>query len=692
MIFRFSARFPFQFSSTKVIKERQLVWNDQLHTLFSINIISRLETFAKMPTTNFSNITEDEILKVKNAPFHYRKDEVKKPLEDDFMYEFKYNFPLPTHGHDSKFLDFTVEDEKNKDNIASQLVKSITRSIQTRDSKEFAGLFVQNGVWRDKLVFTWDYRSFNTQSKIQKAASDLFPQASVQNEKLIDPLPSIQRPYKDITWLQAVYSFDTDVASASGVANIVKTKEGFKLWTLHTVIEGLHGHPEVPNPDGHMVGNKAWCDQRAEDNNLEGIEPDVVVIGGGHCGLHIAARLKALGITPLIIERNQRIGDNWRKRYEYLSLHLPHWGDHFPYFPFPEHWPTYTPAGKMGDWLDWYAQALELPTWTDSNIISTAQRANGEWDITIQRGTKENKYSRTLHPKHIILATSFAGVPFMPEIPGIQEFKGEIRHSTQHDSAREWEGKKVLVVGTSSSGFDTAFDFARRGIDVTLLQRSPTYIMSLDESVPRMIQPIYGPGGHKAPDMDTADRIANGLPVGPAEELFRRTAKEIWDADAEMIAKMEKASFQVWRGQRDTGQQTLAYTRNGGFYFDAGACQAIIDGRIKVQQGYPVRFNEQSVILNDNSQAKYDLVILATGFKNAVESVRQIFGGDVAGNFKPIWGIDEEGELRCAWKETGVQNLWLMIGALQHSRYHSKKLALRIKAILEGIARKPYAG
>lgn len=46
-----------------------------------------------------------------------------------------------------------------------------------------------------------------------------------------------------------------------------------------------------------------------------------------HCsGLMTAARLKALGVTALIIERNPRIGDNWRGRYEALSLHLPHWG------------------------------------------------------------------------------------------------------------------------------------------------------------------------------------------------------------------------------------------------------------------------------------------------------------------------------------------------------------------------------
>jgi cation diffusion facilitator CzcD-associated flavoprotein CzcO len=140
----------------------------------------------------------------------------------------------------------------------------------------------------------------------------------------------------------------------------------------------------------------------------------------------------------------------------------------------------------MGDWLEWYASALELTTWTDSNVIRALQSSAGDWEITVQRGTNEGRYNRTFHPKQVVVATSLAGVPFIPQIPGQERFKGVVRHSTKHESAREWVGKKVLVIGTSSSGFDTAFDFARRNIDVTLLQRSPTYLMSLTESVPRV--------------------------------------------------------------------------------------------------------------------------------------------------------------------------------------------------------------
>ena len=81
---------------------------------------------------------------------------------------------------------------------------------------------------------------------------------------------------------------------------------------------------------------------------------------------------------------------------------------------------------------------------------------------------------------------------------------------------------------------------------------------------------------------------------------------------------------------------------------------------------------------------------MATGFSNTIDSVRRTLGNGVADRCKPIWGIDKEGELNSAYRGTGVPNFWLMVGTLQHGRYHSKRLSLRIKAMLEGIAPEPY--
>lgn len=401
----------------------------------------------------------------------------------------------------------------------------------------------------------------------------------------------------------------------------------------------------------------------------------------------MAARCNALGMNNLIIERTDEIGDIWKKRYEYLSLHFPHWQDDLPYFNLPKRWPAYTPAQKQGIYMEWYASALELNVWCKSSVVKAEQDDHGNWTVIIN---KEGQETRTLHPKQVVMATSLCGVPMTPVIPGMADFKGVLRHSTAHDSSRDFVGKKVCVVGTSSSGFDTAFDCSRRGIDVTLLQRSPTYVMSLTHSVPRIIGNYAPDAEGNRPDLEEQDRLFFATPVGPGEELGRRNAKVLEDLDRPLLDALNARGLRTWRGQRGTGGGTLGMTRNGGFYFDAGACEHIINGKIKVEPGYIESFTRDKVILNGSREREFDLVVFATGFSNTIDSVRATLGDKIANQCGPIWGVDEEGEFKTAYKETGVANLWIMVGYLPMSRYHSKLLAMRLKALKEGISLEPY--
>ncbi|GKZ61892.1 hypothetical protein AnigIFM49718_008959 [Aspergillus niger] len=586
----------------------------------------------------------------------------KPPVDDNFMYDFKYNHVLPT----SDVLGIENPMDCDAQREAGDIVARLSQAMGARDAQTFAEMFLPYA--------------------ILKAATDLFPQTKATDFKFLNPAPTISRPYPDFAQLQFVVSFETEVVVSSAVINAVFTQEGWKIYTMHTVAEKLKQLPELPPPDGHMTGPVSWEKQRAAE--IDAANPEILIIGGGQNGLALAARCKALGMDSLIIERSEEIGDVWKKRYEYLSLHFPHWADDLPYFPYPKLWPTYTPAQKQGMYMKWYAEALELNVWTKSEVVKAEQDDQHNWTVVIN---KEGQETRQLHPKHVIMATSLCGVPMTPEIPGMADFKGgAIRHSTAHDSAREFVGKKVCVVGTSSSGFDTAFDCSRRGIDVTLLQRSPTYIMSLTHSVPRTIG-NYGPDAEgNRPSHEEQDRLFFATPTGPGEELARRNAKMLEDLDRPLLDALHARGLRTWRGQRGTGGSTLGQTRNGGFYFDAGACEHIINGKIKVEPGYIERFTEDKVILNDGRERQFDLIVFATGFSNTIDSVRATLGDRIADQCGPIWGIDEEGEFKTAYRETGVPNLWLMVGYLPYTRFHSKLLAMRIKALMEGISPAPY--
>lgn len=91
------------------------------------------------------DIFENDLLKVQNAPLLYRNQIAQKPVADDYMYAFKYNFPLPTHEEGADVLDFTEDDEKNQEAVADRFLKEMEQVIQSRDAKAFADLFLQSG-------------------------------------------------------------------------------------------------------------------------------------------------------------------------------------------------------------------------------------------------------------------------------------------------------------------------------------------------------------------------------------------------------------------------------------------------------------------------------------------------------------------------------------------------------------------
>ncbi|KFZ02023.1 hypothetical protein V500_00473 [Pseudogymnoascus sp. VKM F-4518 (FW-2643)] len=621
-------------------------------------------------------------LKAKVVVDYVEREVTPSPVADDFMYDFQFNHSLPTYGRGA--VEIPVDCDAQVE--AESIIHNLSQAMGSGDAQAFTALFLEFGVWRDKISYTWDYRTFNFHSAILKAASDLFPNTKAKNFNLLSPAPNVSRPYADYSQLQIVVSFETELVVASAVINAVLTNAGWKIYTMHTAAEELKQFPEIQPMDGHMTGAVSWEKQRRED--IDRANPEILIIGGGQNGLALAARCKALGMDSLIIERSDKIGDVWKNRYEYLSLHFPHWADDLPYFPYPKHWPTYTPAQKQGIYMEWYASALELKVWCKSTVTKAEQDNLGNWTVTVN---KEGKEPRTLHPKQVVMATSLCGVPLTPDIPGMADYKrGVIRHSSAHHSARDFVGKKVCVVGTSSSGFDTAFDCSRRGIDVTLLQRSPTYIMSLTHSVPRIIGGYSPDNRGNRPNQEEQDRLAFATPIGPGEEFGRRNAKTLEDLDRLLLDGLHACGLRTWRGQRNTGNSTLGQTRNGGFYFDAGACEHILNGKIKVESGYIESFTEDKAILNGGREREFDLIVFATGFSNTIDSVRATLGEELASKCGPIWGIDKEGEFKTAYRETGIPNFWLMVGYLPYTRYHSKLMAMRLKALKEGVSHAPY--
>ena len=121
--------------------------------------------------------------------------------------------------------------------------------------------------------------------------------------------------------------------------------------------------------------------------------PTVLVVGGGQSGLSIAARLKQLQVDTLIVDREARIGDNWRKRYHALTLHNQVQVNHLPYMPFPPNWPTYIPKDKLANWFEAYVESMELNFWTGTEF------EGGSYDET-NRTLDRDAAPRRRQPAH----------------------------------------------------------------------------------------------------------------------------------------------------------------------------------------------------------------------------------------------------------------------------------------------------
>jgi NAD(P)-binding Rossmann-like domain len=175
-----------------------------------------------------------------------------------------------------------------------------------------------------------------------------------------------------------------------------------KAWTLLTALDEIKEHEEhlgKSRPEGKAYSRDFrgpnWLDLRKAAAEYAHHDPAVLVVGGGQAGLSAAACLTQLGIDTLIVDREPRIGDNWRKRYHALVLHNQVHVNHLPYMHFPPNWPAYIPKDKIAGWFEAYAESMELNFWTAAEFEGGRYDEKAQrWSITIRRADGSNSSKR----------------------------------------------------------------------------------------------------------------------------------------------------------------------------------------------------------------------------------------------------------------------------------------------------------
>lgn len=622
-----------------------------------------------------------------------------EPCREDIPIEKVYGGlkPNPSNLKENDLYDLASEWIKEFNKVLLQInTEASEENIRKLDS-----VIAPHAFWKDHLAMSWDYRQFDGIDKIKDMVKASSPAVKLRNFEIDTTADhryknsvgvqtvhesSAEQPIP-IEWVQIIVDFENEFGVGKAVFRLVSVEAapgGLMAFTLYTTLENINGNEEnmrVTRPWGINHGQHkdrtSWLENREKDFTWgDDKHPTVLIVGGGQGGLNVAARLKTMGVDCLIVEKNPKIGDNWRNRYKFLVLHDPVWYDHLSYINFPDIWPVFTAKDKLGDWFEFYAKSMELSYWTNKTVAGAEfDESLGEWTVKIMDNDSEKV--QLLKPHHVVMCTGHSGEPNIPNFKDQELFKGSIVHSSEYLTGKTYKGKSAVVVGSCNSGHDIAHDFYEQGAKPTIVQRSSTCVINSGIGLKVITRGLYEEGG---PKTETADLIYQSMPIKLLNLVMQQQCREISVLEEDLHNSLKKTGFKLDCGYGGTGLFGKYYRRGGGYYIDVGCSKLIAEKKIAVKQGVEIeRFRENGLVFSDGSTIdNLAVVVLATGYSNMRDTARKIFGDNVADKLNPVWGLDKEGEINTMWRESGHPNFWYMGGNLAISRYFSKRLALKI--------------
>ncbi|CDO87686.1 FAD-dependent oxidoreductase [Mycobacterium triplex] len=310
----------------------------------------------------------------------------------------------------------------------------------------------------------------------------------------------------------------------------------------------------------------------------------VVIVGSGPAGLSAALSLCDLGVRALVIERAGEVAAAWRGRYDRLKLNTGRQFSHLPGRRYPKGTPVYPSRDQVVEHFASHARESGVELRVDTEV-KRIDRGSSGWSVSTSDGEIE--------ARNVVVATGYQHTPVIPDWPGC--FAGELSHSYGYRNPAPYAGKRVLVVGSGSSGMEIAHDLTTgRTAKVWLSVRTPPNIMARKGPAGLPVDVLSIPLYHLPARL--SDRIAAaarrrafgdlsefGLPV-PAEGPFARAhrlhvAPSI--VDLEVVDAIRAGSVEV-----------------------VSALRAFEDG---------------DAVLDDASRISPDAVIAATGYRTGLQ-------------------------------------------------------------------------
>ncbi|KAI4376944.1 hypothetical protein MLD38_014645 [Melastoma candidum] len=321
-----------------------------------------------------------------------------------------------------------------------------------------------------------------------------------------------------------------------------------------------------------------------------------VIVGAGPSGLATAACLKEKGVESVVLERSDCIASLWqRKTYDRLRLHLPRRFCELPLMGFPRDFPEYPDKGEFIEYLESYARRFGIRP----RFEETVERAEydpllGLWRVrsVSSKGEEKGARSRTYLCRWLVVATGENAEAVVPEIEGTEGFGGVIKHTSLYKSGKEFEGKRVLVVGCGNSGMEVCLDLCNYNAMPSLVVRDTVHVL------PR----------------EMLGRSTFGLSMWLLKWLPMRLVDRFLLLMSWLILG-DTGRFGLHRPK--LGPLLLKNLKGKTPILDVGTLAKIKSGDIKICPGIR-RLRRHSVEFADGRNERFDAIIFATGYKSMV--------------------------------------------------------------------------
>jgi cation diffusion facilitator CzcD-associated flavoprotein CzcO len=184
-------------------------------------------------------------------------------------------------------------------------------------------------------------------------------------------------------------------------------------------------------------------------------EHDVAVIGAGPAGIATAISLQERGVRPLVVDRAPQMVASWRARYDRLKLNTGRQFSHLPGRRYPKGTPTFPSRDQVIAHFEGHAREAGVQLRLNTTVHRIDPGAEAGWRLCASTGD--------IDARHVVVATGLMHTPFMPDWLRRGDFPGELLHSSEYRNPEPYANKRVVVVGSGSSGMEIAHDLATGG-------------------------------------------------------------------------------------------------------------------------------------------------------------------------------------------------------------------------------------